>query len=63
MGSMMYGQCVETAEQELYIALEALERGDLPFARSSAARAQSAIVDAWRSRNNESSNEIKTVLE
>jgi hypothetical protein len=59
----MYGECVETAEQELYTAIEALERGDLTFARSSAARAQTAIVDAWRSRNHEVMNETKTVLD
>lgn len=53
----MYADAVEEAERELYAALEALEQGNLTFARSSAARAQSAIVDAWRSRQQEVEND------
>lgn len=49
----MYADNIEQAEKELYTALEALEAGDLTYARSSAARAQSAITDAWRLRKTE----------
>lgn len=56
----MYADSVEEAERELYTALEALEQGNLTFARSSAARAQSAIVEAWRLRQQEVANEQQT---
>lgn len=40
------------AEAELYAALQALQDNDLPFVRSSAARAQDFVLQAWRSRGN-----------
>ena len=58
----MYGDCIETAEKELYAALEALESGNLQYARSSTARAQTAIVEAWRSRNNEVASEQRSAI-
>jgi len=39
-----------TAEEELYDALQALEKDDLPFVRSCMARAQLAVLDAWKVR-------------
>jgi cellobiose-specific phosphotransferase system component IIA len=48
MESVEYGMTVESAEKELYAALDALEVGNLSFARSSAARAQRAIDEAHR---------------
>lgn len=45
-----YDRLVGCAEEELYTALEALEKGDLPFARSSAARAQGLINEAHKAR-------------
>jgi cellobiose-specific phosphotransferase system component IIA len=60
----MYADSIEEAEKELYVALEALESGNLTFARSSTARAQSAIVEAWRLRQQEVANEqTRAVLE
>lgn len=53
----MYADEVKEAETELWTALDALQKGDLSFARSSAARAQSAIVQAYRLRNKEVEDE------
>ena len=39
---------LKEAEAELYNALQALEQKDLPFVRSSAARAQNYVTMAWR---------------
>lgn len=55
----MYADSIEEAEHELWQALDALTDGNLPFARSSAARAQSAILSAWRQRDKEVENEQK----
>lgn len=41
-------QWIKDAEVELYNALHALEQKDLPFVRSSAARAQNYATMAWR---------------
>ena len=41
-------QWLKAAEVELYNALQALEHKDLPFVRSSAARAQNYVTMAWR---------------
>lgn len=58
----MYADDIDSAEKELWNALLAVQAGDLPFARSSAARALSAIRDAWLSRKNEVENEQNTRL-
>jgi len=39
---------LKEAEVELYNAIQALEQKDLPFVRSSAARAQNYVTMAWR---------------
>lgn len=39
---------LKEAEAELYNALQALESKDLPYVRSSAARAQNYVTMAWR---------------
>lgn len=44
---------IKQTEQELYAALEALESGNLPMVRSSAARAQNYVTLAWRTRTGE----------
>lgn len=36
------------AKEELYNAIQAIESGDLPFARSSSLRAANLIVEAWQ---------------
>jgi hypothetical protein len=39
---------LDKAKEELYASIQAIEDGDLPFARSSAARAASLITDGWQ---------------
>lgn len=41
-------ELLKQAQDELYTALEAIEKGDLPFARSSSQRASGLIIDAWQ---------------
>jgi HEPN domain-containing protein len=45
-----YDDLIKAAENELYTALTALETGDLPWARSSSARAASYVVEAHQAR-------------
>lgn len=58
----MYADEIEQANAELWQALDALETGNLTYARSYTARAQSAIVNAWRSRNEEVSDEQRHAI-
>lgn len=53
----MYADEIQQAESELWQALTALQEGNLSFARSSAARAQSSIVQAFRLRKQELEHE------
>ena len=42
---------LDQAKEELYQAIQALEDGDLPFARSSSQRASGLVIEAWQLRN------------
>lgn len=42
---------IDGALNELYEAIQAIENGDLPFARSSSQRASGLIIEAWQTRN------------
>lgn len=46
------------AEEELFNAIQALEKGDLPFARSSALRAANRIVEAHQTARKTKPDEI-----
>lgn len=42
---------INQAKEEMYQAIQAIEDGDLPFARSSSQRASGLIIEAWQDRN------------
>ncbi len=42
-------EALKAAKEELYTAIQALENGDLPFARSSSLRAAGLVVEAHQS--------------
>lgn len=42
---------IDQAKEELYQAIQAIEDGDLPFARSSSQRASGLVIEAWQTRN------------
>jgi hypothetical protein len=39
---------LKQAQEELWKGIQAIEDGDLPFARSSAQRAASMVTEAWQ---------------
>lgn len=39
---------LKQAQEELWSAIQAIENGDLPFARSSSQRASTLIIEAWQ---------------
>lgn len=47
---------LKQAEEELYAALQAIQDGDLPFARSSSTRAASRITEAHQASRQTPSN-------
>lgn len=42
---------IDQAKEELYQAIQAIEDGDLPFARSSSQRASGLVIEAWQTRS------------
>lgn len=45
---MIPEEILKQAQEELYTALQAIEEGNLPFARSSSQRASNMITEAWK---------------
>jgi hypothetical protein len=41
-------ELLKQAQEELWHAIEAIDKGDLPFARSSSQRASGLIIEAWQ---------------
>lgn len=53
---MTSDEMLKQAQEELFTAIQAIEDGDLPFARSSSQRASGLIIEAHqKDRKNESS--------
>lgn len=58
---MTYQQHMKEIEEELYAAIEALERDDIIGVRQCSARAQTSAVAAWQSRNKTEENNKQDV--
>lgn len=56
LGTGTADKAIRDAKEELYAAIQAIEDGDLPYARSSSLRAANYVTEAWqhaRRSNNE----------
>ena len=52
-------EALKAAKEELYTAIQALEDGDLPYARSSSLRAAGLVVEAHQSARKASTEKLR----